>query len=254
MQWAFFVTMQYSIQHRTDGHFNPDSYSAWADALYAALRSRLFTDETNSLGTTNQPRSIPTALVGSGKQQPPPVVTESNTSVGTTTDKPGTVEVPPPTNADVKVTLKQTPTQTVTATASQPPTQIQNANGEPRPLTPAEIQTEARALTRDCAERFSSAANGIKWWSQFPTGGPMIGQEWKQFTDYYDKNLKDRMFAMHQLLESGISSVPPKGIDAQYVFNMPSPTPNIIKDRLTDLFILLNEFEKENRLTITKWD
>jgi pimeloyl-ACP methyl ester carboxylesterase len=159
MQWAFFVTVQYSIQHRTDDHFNPDSYSAWADALYTALRSRLSIDEANSLGTTNQPRSLPNALIGSGKQQPPPAVTEPNTSVGGTTDKPGTVEVLPPTNADVKVTLKQAPTQTVTAIVNHPPTQIQNAqssNSTPQTFGDRVVQRNKNSPPGD-RERLANA-------------------------------------------------------------------------------------------------
>jgi pimeloyl-ACP methyl ester carboxylesterase len=38
MQWPFFVTMRYSVEHRPDdAAFNPDSYAKWLDALYEEL-------------------------------------------------------------------------------------------------------------------------------------------------------------------------------------------------------------------------
>lgn len=38
MQWPFFVTMRYSIEHRPeDDSFNPDNYAKWLDALYEGL-------------------------------------------------------------------------------------------------------------------------------------------------------------------------------------------------------------------------
>jgi hypothetical protein len=41
MQWAFFVTMRYAIQRRTDHVFHPDTYAQWADAIYAGLHEKL---------------------------------------------------------------------------------------------------------------------------------------------------------------------------------------------------------------------
>jgi hypothetical protein len=41
MQWPFFVTVHYEIKRRTDGGFNPDKYSQWADALSAGLQRKL---------------------------------------------------------------------------------------------------------------------------------------------------------------------------------------------------------------------
>jgi hypothetical protein len=41
MQWPFFVTMHYSIEHSDDNSFNPNSYAQWLDALYDGLHRRL---------------------------------------------------------------------------------------------------------------------------------------------------------------------------------------------------------------------
>ena len=44
MQWTFFVTMHYTIEHPDDADFNPSSYAQWLDALYDGLRKRLIAD------------------------------------------------------------------------------------------------------------------------------------------------------------------------------------------------------------------
>jgi hypothetical protein len=44
MQWAFFVTMHYTIYDSDDNDFNPSLYAQWADALYDGLHKRLTVD------------------------------------------------------------------------------------------------------------------------------------------------------------------------------------------------------------------
>jgi hypothetical protein len=44
MQWTFFVTMRYTIQHAEDDGFNPNTYAQWLDAIYDGLRRRLVAD------------------------------------------------------------------------------------------------------------------------------------------------------------------------------------------------------------------
>jgi hypothetical protein len=44
MQWSYFVTMRYTIEHPSDEDYNPDSYARWFDALYAGLRKKLVVD------------------------------------------------------------------------------------------------------------------------------------------------------------------------------------------------------------------
>jgi hypothetical protein len=41
MQWAFFITMRYTIQRRVESDFHPEVYAQWADALYAGLKKKL---------------------------------------------------------------------------------------------------------------------------------------------------------------------------------------------------------------------
>jgi hypothetical protein len=40
MQWPFFVTMRYSIEHPNDRTFNPETYARWLDTLYGALAKK----------------------------------------------------------------------------------------------------------------------------------------------------------------------------------------------------------------------
>jgi hypothetical protein len=44
MQWTFFVTMHYTIEHPEDKDFNPSIYAQWLDALYEGLHHRLTAD------------------------------------------------------------------------------------------------------------------------------------------------------------------------------------------------------------------
>jgi hypothetical protein len=44
MQWPFFVTMRYTIEHSADVDFNPNSYAQWLDAIYDGLHKRLVAD------------------------------------------------------------------------------------------------------------------------------------------------------------------------------------------------------------------
>jgi hypothetical protein len=47
MQWPFFVTMRYSIEHHPeDGAFNSESYAHWLDALYEGLTKRMALADT----------------------------------------------------------------------------------------------------------------------------------------------------------------------------------------------------------------
>jgi hypothetical protein len=45
MQWPFFVTMRYTIEHNVDDDFNPNSYAQWHDAIYDGLHKRLVADQ-----------------------------------------------------------------------------------------------------------------------------------------------------------------------------------------------------------------
>jgi len=122
------------------------------------------------------------------------------------------------------------------------------------PPSPAQIQIDARGLTRECAERFSSSVNLLKWCSQIGGNCPVGTQEWDKFKTDYNKTLKGRLLSMHRLLESRLNYMPPRGIDAEQAFNMPTLVPEDILNQLKDLFILLNELEKENGLPLTKWE
>jgi pimeloyl-ACP methyl ester carboxylesterase len=44
MQWTFFVTMRYAIEHSDDRGFNPSSYAQWLDAIYDGLHKQLAAD------------------------------------------------------------------------------------------------------------------------------------------------------------------------------------------------------------------
>ncbi len=41
MQWSYFVTMRYSIEHPDDSFFNPGRYAEWLDVLYEALSNKM---------------------------------------------------------------------------------------------------------------------------------------------------------------------------------------------------------------------
>jgi len=51
MEWTFFVTMRYSIEHSDDSDFNPNSYAQWLDAIYEGLHKQLVADPL----TTDRP-------------------------------------------------------------------------------------------------------------------------------------------------------------------------------------------------------
>lgn len=64
MQWAFFVTMRYAIQRRTEEDFHPEDYALWADALFAGLNQKLSFGEAS----TPEPDShIPKSPAGAGR-------------------------------------------------------------------------------------------------------------------------------------------------------------------------------------------
>jgi hypothetical protein len=47
MQWPFFVTMRYSIEHHPeDSVFNPENYAKWLDALYDGLTKKMVLPES----------------------------------------------------------------------------------------------------------------------------------------------------------------------------------------------------------------
>lgn len=45
MQWAFVVTMHYTIERPDDDEFNPGNYAQWLDALYDGLHKKLEIDQ-----------------------------------------------------------------------------------------------------------------------------------------------------------------------------------------------------------------
>jgi hypothetical protein len=46
MQWPFFITMRYSIEHPKDSTFIPQNYAKWLDALYDGLHKKLEMSES----------------------------------------------------------------------------------------------------------------------------------------------------------------------------------------------------------------
>jgi pimeloyl-ACP methyl ester carboxylesterase len=336
MQWAFFVTMRYSIQNRTDGRFNPSSYSAWVDALYTGLHGLLSSDEVGSAkrepnvvlaapygNLANRCRDLGQAIVDAANEREkimprfsaPPTEQQKAQYYQWYRENDGIVfhahfwgecvrlqrdlravnitdsrldellqrhaENFERRNREVEKAVEYTPMyhcsideiretgERFLFLASQVPgtpprstnsasiTEDYSGRGhdkvEARAPTAAEIQIEARSLTREATERFSNAMNGIKWWAQIPSGGSMIEQEWKRFEDDYNRNLKDRMVTMYRLLQGRITNVPRTGIDTERAFNPPALHWSNVQDQLKILFAYLNEFEKENGLTITKW-
>jgi hypothetical protein len=60
MQWPFFVTMRYSVEHHPeDGAFNPDNYAKWLDALYEGLTKKMVPADHGQGTTINQTSSGP---------------------------------------------------------------------------------------------------------------------------------------------------------------------------------------------------
>jgi hypothetical protein len=44
MEWTYFVTMHYRIEHPKDEAFNPNLYAQWLDAIYDGLHKRMVVD------------------------------------------------------------------------------------------------------------------------------------------------------------------------------------------------------------------
>jgi hypothetical protein len=86
MQWPFFITMRYSIEHHpTDTAFNPDLYAKWLDALYDGLTKKLVLTDSDRNAADRNIVSVPntnvTAAPLSGKvtdEHAPPAKVSNN--------------------------------------------------------------------------------------------------------------------------------------------------------------------------------
>jgi hypothetical protein len=193
-----------------------------------------------------QPVSALAAQLSKGEVKPKPSKKSPGVKVpfkAEQSEKPGKVEVLPPTTATVDVAVKQAPKEEVTAKVEH--------------LSPEEIQESARGLLRECRGKFSDTMQGISFFvNRNPntnTGVLMAAKEWEAFTEDYNKNFKVRMLDMYRLLLTKVASQPQTNVDAERVFNPPGGYVGWedVRDQLKYLFLLLNEFEREKGLPIT---
>jgi hypothetical protein len=118
---------------------------------------------------------------------------------------------------------------------------------------PIQLQMAARGILNDYVQRYWHYRSERHYWAfnGVHPDAQRIEEEWDGFQKDYKANFKGKLLALRRTLGTHLNMVATTGIDVEDTYNRQVLMEIDIENQIRDLFTLLNEFERENRLPIT---
>jgi hypothetical protein len=142
-----------------------------------------------------------------------------------------------------------------TPTVLERPCTIDNAFAD---CGAAQMQMNARGLLNEYVQRYWHYKSQEHWWASVGGGNhpdvQMIAREWNDFEKDYSTKFKGKLLTLRRTLGMRLNVVPTTGIDVEEIYpDPPFLMETFVESQIKDLYILLNEFERENGLSLTVW-